>query len=396
MMSRSLRQSVELMDKCATHLKAIDAYVTRELGRPSIIDKIGAVETVLANGATIRAMPCDPDTTAGYTVNWLLDEAALYPNSDRVFATVKPSILHGKRMMIVSSPRGYQNFFGKVFYKFFQTGKSPWSIHLTPLDAAVRDGLILRDHDGRPTTIEAFLEADRETMPEEMIQQEYFCKFLSTLQELLTSEVVRGSAMRTDRTEITPGELRDFATKRRKETRGAVEFPFGIDIGRYHDRTVLWVSEKSASTYYPVCIVDTRDEPLASQTAKLSHYISALQTSGAPCNGFIDATGIGAGVAEALEALHPGIVVPLTFTNSVKSILSGRMRILMQAGRFWIPAAREDIVDDFLSVRQTVSAAGNVRVGAPRGPNGHADYFWAAAMSAHAGEAVESCEVAIA
>ena len=46
------------------------------------------------------------------------------------------------------------------------------------------------------------------------------------------------------------------------------------------------------------------------------------------------------------------------------------------------PATREDLH----KVRRTVTAAGNVRLDAPRDDAGHADRFWALALAYHAAD----------
>ncbi|MBV6429782.1 MAG: hypothetical protein KIPDCIKN_04357 [Haliscomenobacter sp.] len=397
MMSRSQRQSDELVEKATTHLKAIDTFVTRKYGYKPFLVKATAKVIELSNGAVIQPMPCDPDTTAGYTRNWFLDEAALYPHSVRLFACLRPSIMHGKRILIVSSFRGYRNAFGKIVHDWKKTGKSPYSIHVTPIDAAVADGLTLRDHQGNAVTLDEFLQIERQSMPEEMVQQEYFCKAIDDSEDLFGADMVGRCVMGNGREPVTtPGQLRERIAARIKDSRGSAEFPFGIDVGRYHDRTVLWFCEKIARAYYPLCIVDTRNEPLASQALLLREYIRAAVSTGGLCTGFIDRTGIGAGVAEPLIEEFPKIVEPMTFTNAVKGLLAGRIRRLMQDGNFWLPGDRQDIIEDFLSVRKLVSDAGNVRIGAPRGPDGHADYFWAAALAAHAGEAVPPFKIVVA
>src|SRR5690606_7011202 len=134
MMSRSQRQAEKLLLKVAKHVRAINRYIVNTLGRPPIVDedRIGSTRITLRNGVTVEALPCDPDTTTGDTANWLLDEFALYPKSDAVFGVIKPSILHGKKMLIVSSPRGRQHKFYDLF-KMNGQGRdvSGWSVHKT-------------------------------------------------------------------------------------------------------------------------------------------------------------------------------------------------------------------------------------------------------------------------
>jgi hypothetical protein len=94
----------------------------------------------------------------------------------------------------------------------------------------------------------------------------------------------------------------------------------------------------------------------------------------------IDATGIGAMLAETLEREFAPRVEGVNFTNAVKEDLAFRTRRRMEAGLTRLPDARE-IRRAFSAVKKMVTASGHFRFDAARTEAGHADEFWAKALA---------------
>ncbi len=219
-----------------------------------------------------------------------------------------------------------------------------------------------------------------------------------------------------------PGEGRLFASP---ESRVASpEFFLGIDIGRRHDRTVFWVDEVQVlgsgdrglgsitpSTQHPVPstqeriavarIVRTLDnapfaEQLQAARELLSLTVAAMSSSPHDAGGdtgatthespflirraCIDATGIGAHMAESLEREFGPRVEPVVFTAAVKEDLAFRTKRRMEARLTLLPDTRE-IRRAFSAVKKFITPSGNLRFDAVRTEAGHADEFWAKALA---------------
>lgn len=100
----------------------------------------------------------------------------------------------------------------------------------------------------------------------------------------------------------------------------------------------------------------------------------------------IDATGLGAQLAEeAAEKFGPR-VEPVPFTQAVKEDLAIALRRKFEDRLVRIPAGRE-IREDIHSVKKITTASGNLRFDAERSDGSHADRFWALALAVHAGSA---------
>lgn len=215
----------------------------------------------------------------------------------------------------------------------------------------------------------------------------------------------------------------------------APEFFLGIDIGRRHDRTVFWVDkvvtgkaaignwkletgnaaiaydhsqigQPSASFQFPVSNFQLSKTTVDSQPVSITRRVHVL--SNAPfdqqlqvarelmglrggngraliCRAAIDATGMGAPLAESLAQEFGARVEPVVFTAAVKEDLAYRTRRRMENGQTLLPDAR-DIRRAFSAVKKFVTVSGNVRFDAARTDAGHSDEFWAKALADLAAE----------
>jgi len=229
------------------------------------------------------------------------------------------------------------------------------------------------------------------------------------------------------------GELRisrfdDANPKSKIENPKSGEFFLGIDIGRHHDRTVFWVDEvtrlqptkletgnskletgethpdlRPSSFQFPISsfsssITNPRSQmtnlsvarlvrtlakmPFAEQLAFARELLSLLREDGRPLvrRACIDATGMGAPLAEALTREFGHRVEPVVFTAAVKEDLAFRTKRRMEARLTLLPDTRE-IRRAFSAVKKIVTPSGNLRFDAERTEAGHADEFWAKALA---------------
>lgn len=366
-MSRTGRQAKKLLAKTADHVRAIDAWA-RSHHEPSIYTKITTEEIELSNGAVIAALPCDADTTVGDTCNWFLDENALYPNSERVFGTIKPSIMHGKRMVIVSTPRGRTNKFAKLheYWQEFGQEVSGWSWHVIPIELAIGEGLTLYDHLGRTLEYEAFKAQEIRDIGMEMWLQEYCCRFMDSILAFLKYEAIQACMKSQFKAVMAPEELR------------ALGIPLfaGVDIGRFHDLTVIWIIGKIDGAWQTVTAYSMFNTTFHEQETVIRRYLQ----SGAITRMGIDYMGIGMQLWETMATEFPDKVHQVSFTNKSKMEMASRIRVQLEAGALVIPND-EEVEEDFMSIERIVTLSGNQRLEAHGGNRTHGDYFWACCMA---------------
>jgi phage FluMu gp28-like protein len=155
----------------------------------------------------------------------------------------------------------------------------------------------------------------------------------------------------------------------------------GFDVGRKRDRSVLWVLERVGDVYHTRRVREMEDTPFSEQEDVL-HVLLRDPRVARLC---VDATGIGAMLAERLRQRWGHRVEGVHFTPATKSELAMPLVRLFQDRLVRIPrdpAIREDLH----KVRKTITSAGNVRLDAPRDDAGHADRFWALALAHHAAD----------
>ena len=371
LMSRSQRQAEKLLLKAARHVRAINQYVVGVLRQPAIVSEkdIGSQKIQLVNGVAIEAMPCDPDTTTGDTCNWLLDEFSLFPKSDQVFGVIKPSIMHGKKIRVLSTPRGRLHKFYDLWRRWEQLGATcGWSWHKVTIEDAVAGGLVIRDENDRPVGLATFKAQEIADIGLELFLQEYMCVFSDKLIAFLTYDT------------IIACQSANLPLVRQVESLAACgrDLSLGIDVGRKHDLSVGWVTSKTGDTYTTEGIFVLDRMPFEEQRRVFSSLLKLPNMIGS-C---IDQQGIGMQLSEELEYAFPGKVERVSFTNTNKAEMAYRLKVAMQAGNFWMPTDPA-IVEDFESVERDITESGLVRIAAPRSASGHADRFWAACLAVH-------------
>lgn len=139
-----------------------------------------ARQIVLPNGARVISLPGrDPDTLAGLTGNVIFTEFGLFPNGGYGhWSVIFPIAMRGFQVIVISTPRGKNT----KFYELCADTEN-YSVHTCDIYQSVeKEGFVLRDNDGNPTTIERFrrLYNDESKWP-----REYECKFTGDLQSLI-------------------------------------------------------------------------------------------------------------------------------------------------------------------------------------------------------------------
>ena len=269
---------------------------------------------------------------------------------------------------------------------------------------------------------------------ESTFQQEFCCQFVSTAENFFPPELL-AACLSAEASTDTPAHqlasVRGMGLRGRGALRAPAggqspplrEFFLGIDIGRQHDRTVFWLDEVTTASRHPedaaagegpvisksrflsrfsgtgmtdeggesdnrqrlaiARLVRTLDRaPFAEQLECARELLRLERHDGEPLvrRAAIDATGIGAMLAETLAEEFGPRVEPVTFTSAMKENLAYRTKRRMEKQLSLLPDTPE-VRRAFSAVKRVVTPSGNLRFDAVRTAAGHADEFWAKALA---------------
>ena len=350
-MSAGQRQADEWMLKASRLSRAIALEMTGT--DEAVRVEVSASEIRFSNGARILSLPANPDTARGYSANLVLDEFARHEADREVWAAIFPTItneLSGqKKIRVVSTPKGR----GNKFAELWEGGGPQWSRHRVTLDDAIAAGLRVDKA------------ALREGVADEDIwRQEYFCEFLANDTTYFPLDLIR-ACERIPAPEAPPDAPRFL----------------GVDIGRAHDLTAIAELAAVGEELRLVDLETIERAPFAEQRELLWSRLSRPSVRGVA----IDATGIGAQLAEETRAKFGSRVEPVQFTNAVKNGLFQSLHRAMEEGRLVLPADRE-LREDINAMHRKISTGGNIQFTAPRRPDGHSDRACALALAVDCAE----------
>lgn len=382
--SRDAIQARLFLEDCVRFARLLDA-AARNLGAVIIDEekRISAYVLQFSNGKRIHSMSSNPDAQAGKKGGRILDEFALHPDPVKLYTIAYPGITWGGEMEIISTHRGSANFFNELVEDVkHRRNPKGFSLHTVTLQDALDQGFLYKLQEALPDgderlgmdEVEYFDFIRSGCASEEQFLQEYMCVPADDEGAFLSYDLIASCEYRaTEKWEMTAAG--------RIEDRLASELYVGVDVGRMHDLTVIWVIERVSGTLFTRKIVELQGVAFSEQESAL-YEILALPQVRRCC---IDATGLGMQFAErAQQKFGEYRVEAVRFTGPVKEELAYPVRSGFEDKGIRIP--REDrIRADLRSIRKTTTAAGNIRFEADTGPGGHADRFWALALAVHAG-----------
>lgn len=350
-MSAGQRQADEWMLKASRLSRAIALEMAGT--DDAVRVEVSASEIRFSNGARILSVPANPDTARGYSANLVLDEFAIHEQDREIWAAVFPTVtneLSGqKKIRVVSTPKGR----GNKFAELWEEGGPQWSRHKVTLDDAIAAGLRVDKA------------ALREGVADEDIwRQEYFCEFLANDTTYFPLDLIR-NCERIPAPEAPPDAPRFL----------------GVDIGRAHDLTAIAELAAVGEELRLVDLETIERAPFAEQRELLWSRLSRPAVRGVA----IDATGIGAQLAEETRAKFGSRVEPVQFTNATKNGLFQSLHRAMEEGRLVLPADRE-LREDVNAMHRKISTGGNIQFTAPRRPDGHSDRACALALAVDCAE----------
>ena len=352
----------------------------RDMGEQVIDDKgHSAYVLKMANDLRLHSMSSNPDAQAGKRGDRVLDEFALHPDPRKLYSIAYPGITWGGSIEIFSTHRGSHNFFNGLIREIREKGNpKQFSLHRVTLEDALNEGFLYKLQTKLPVDDERQEMDEGEYFnfiksgcaDEESFLQEYMCVPADDASAFLSyDEIAKCYYGPNDQWDIPWAEM-------------AGDVYVGVDVGRQHDLTVIWVLEKFAGVYHTRRVIEMKAETFATQEAKLYEVLDSRQVRRC-C---IDSTGLGMQFAErATERFGKYRVEGVRFTGAVKEELAYPLKAAFEDVRVKIPERRE-ITADLRAIRKETTASGNVRFAADRGTNGHSDRFWALALALHAGK----------
>lgn len=343
LVSTGQRAADELLNKCLTIARYFEGMLR---GTPlHFTFTNNATKIKFSTGGVINSLPNNPDGLRGFSSSLLLDEMAFISNADEVWQACIPFLTspHGaeKKLQIISTPAGQS---GK-YYELWT--KSDYYKTLVTLEDAVKEGLEV-DID----------EIKKTVMDEAVFRQEYMCEFLDVDTALFPYDVLRGSVWT-----IQPIGGKVY---------------MGIDIGRTHDKTSIAILRQINGKLYLDHVESLTNKEFSYQEEYISKLIHTLN----PVKVCIDATGIGANLAENLHRKFAQ-VKEVKFTNDTKNEMFTMTRASMGNGELLIPNDNS-LIEDMHKIRRLVSPSGNLSFNASRDDKGHADDATAVALSVYA------------
>jgi phage FluMu gp28-like protein len=374
--SRDETQAKLFLEDCRRFAEVLDLGA-RTFRTPLLEPNRSAYTLQFTNGARIHSLTSSADAQAGKRGDRVLDEFALHPDPRKLYGIAYPGITWGGRLEIFSTHRGSDNYFNTLIKEAQHDGNPKgFSVHRVTLQDALDQGFLYKLQmklpldDPRQQMDEAdYFNFIRAGCPdEETFMQEYMCVPADDNCAFLSYDLIASC-------EYAHGE--DWE---RIDVEGR-ELYVGVDIGREHDLTVIWVMEKLGDVFYTRAIEVLDRETFEAQEAALYGLLEMPQVKRC-C---IDQTGMGRQFAErAQQRFGKYKVEAINFTSVVKEELAYPVRAAFEGKQLRVPNDVK-IRADLRAIKKEITASGNVRFSADRGANGHADRFWALALALHAG-----------
>ncbi|MEB3207332.1 MAG: terminase family protein [Synechococcus sp.] len=349
-----------------------------DLGQ-QVVDQHGYTAYVLsfANGRRIHSMSSNADAQAGKRGGRTLDEFALHKDPRKLYTIAYPGITWGGDLAIFSTHRGTNNYFNQLITEIKHKGNPKgFSLHSVTLEGALDQGFLyklqtkLPEYDPRVQMDEAeYYDFIREGAADgESFAEEYMCQPSDDACSFLSYELIDGA-------KYSEGEMWET------DLENALNPLYvGVDLGRSHDLTVIWVIEMVSGIAMTRRVIEMRNETFNAQEAELYPLLDLPQVRRC-C---IDATGLGSQFAErARERDNGWKVEPITFTNQMKQDLAYPVKMALERKALRIPNKKE-IAADLRSVQRTNTASGGIKFEGERTSQGHADRFWALSLALYA------------
>jgi phage FluMu gp28-like protein len=288
----------------------------------------------LPNGGSVTSLPGrDPDTLAGLTGNVIFTEFGLFPNGGYDhWRVVFPLATRGFQVIVISTPRGKST----KFFELNENLDNAYSVHFCDIHHSLAfDGFVLRDNDGKPTTLEIFKKLYGDASG---FEREYECKFTGDASALLTwAELQRAGLL---------ANPHGFTFRRFDDKHGAVDVSgfrgalqgrrlgIGWDVARRGHLSSLWVNVIERNQ--PACLVALF--VMHNCTFEfMRQVVIAMMDLSRQSVGFGDATGLGMESNEVLQKKYGDRWHPFTFTATGKREVASALKTAFNDGTQTLP-----------------------------------------------------------
>ena len=334
------------------------------------------------NGSKIVALSSNPTALRGRGGDICLDEFSFSEQQEELYKAASPVCMWHGNIRIISSVSSPDAYFSQLVSKV-ERGELPWSLHKTTIYDAVNDGIALKIPGNHQELLpdeekcnNKFIENLKSEVGNEAVWQQEFCCEPASQSMLLTPEMY-------DKLAITP-----LADKLNPNAEYGELF-VGIDIGRFHDLTVIWVLERGfdkdaephlRDVYRTVAVHMVKGMAFEAQAQLIGQFLSHNCVS--KC--CIDKSGLGLQLAEQLYNQYGSIVEGVAITSPAKQDLVERTIKFITQERVSLPMD-DRIKADIIAMKRIVTAKGNISYDG-RSDLGHCDSFIALAMALRGAE----------
>lgn len=356
LLSASERQGLELMQKVRMHMCALSRLTAGHVS--SARESASRIE--LPNGSRIICLASNVSTVRGFSGHVFLDEFAFHSDGRTIWRAIYPTITRGYKARICSSAAGMQD----MFHELWSDKGNAFSRHRTDIHDAAEQGL----------KIDVF-SLKRGISDPDAWAQEYECRFLDGATALIPYGLIAACSVQT-------AAFDTLGSAAMEKSAGVF---IGMDIGRRHDLSVIWLAERAEGVLHTRDVIVMKDAEFSAQRETL-YALMDMHNVRRAC---IDSSGIGSQLAEEAAQKYGSRVEAVQFTSEVKEDLAITTRRAFEDRAVRIPD-KPEIRQDVHSITRSVTSSGNARFDAARSGSGHADRFWALALAIHASNAPQS------
>jgi phage FluMu gp28-like protein len=382
-LSASKAQSIEFVETAAK-LCQLMGGTAQMVANEDFVDALGRIEAIQSkitfpNGSRIIALPANPRTARGYPGDAVLDEFAHHEDSYAIFAAVFRQVALGNSLEVLSTPNGEQGKFYDIARDLgldmgvapteLPVKKNGWSGHWINVFRAVAEGC--------PINIE---EMRLGLNDEDTWNQEFLCVFLKSTGAWLTLDLIAACEDAGATIDLPPGFI----------PRGRLYS--GIDVGRDHDATCLWLDEQIGDIAWTRAVVKLHAMSFPEQAKRLNPIVRMTTRSA------IDKTGMGVGLFDLLNLENLGRLMGVSFSGTnddgvkMKTDLAIRIKKRFEQMRSRIPYDPQ-IRAELMGIKRQGTSTGvtfdaprievdtAVAGGAKKKVFAHADAFWAKALA---------------
>lgn len=372
--SADLSASKEYIDYCKEWASFFNS-IAKDLGEVIIDEErdIKALCLEFSNGAKIFALSSNPSQFRSKGGKVVIDEYAFHKDQKALWkAAFASARMWEYPIRVLSTHNGQQCNFYKII-KLIKSGKLNYSLHTTPIQKAVEQGLADKVK-GKKLTVkerQEYMEDLKNEAGDEITWQEEFCCIaIDEATAFLTYEMILNCK--------DNNVLKSF-----EELENLNDLYLGFDVARHKHLSVITIFEKVGNIKFLRYQIELSKTPYREQKAILYSFLK-LKNLRRAC---IDRTGIGDNISEdAMLDFGKSKVEGVLFSNSSKEEMATLFYIAIEDKNIRIDINTDQkVIEDWHSIRKITTKAGNTRLDTDgTDENRHADNFWSSALANYA------------